>query len=269
MDRLFDAALARMVETTEAVAYADLLRAAPAGWSCIAEETDAGWLLVAPALDTLLFNRILGCGLGAPVPRKQLLSSIARLHSAGVRNYGVQLSPQAESDAVRTWLAEAGLNSRDRWTKVYRAAGAASPVETDLRIETATENHADAFAEVTTNGFGMPAAWRPWIASTVGRPRWRHYLAWDGDEPMAAAALFVHDDVGWLGVASTLPAARRRGAQGALMARRLEDGHTLGCRWFVTETGEDLPARPNPSYRNMMRAGFAVAYHRQNFMPKV
>ena len=36
------------------------------------------------------------------------------------------------------------------------------------------------------------------------------------------------------------------------------------------ETGEDTSARPNPSFRNMIRAGFTVAYHRQNFMsPKM
>jgi len=33
------------------------------------------------------------------------------------------------------------------------------------------------FAEITTVGFGMPAQLRPWIASTVGRAGWRHYVA--------------------------------------------------------------------------------------------
>ena len=130
-------------------------------------------------------------------------------------------------------------------------------------------NQAAAFAEVTTNGFGMPPQWRPWVASTVGRPQWHHYLAWSGDDAVAAGALFILGKVGWLGVASTVPTGRRCGAQGALMARRLEDGRNLGCDWFVTETGEDTPARPNPSFRNMMRAGFTVAYQRQNFMPHV
>ena len=119
---------------------------------------------------------------------------------------------------------------------------------------------------VTTVGFGMPSEWRPWIAATVGRPNWHYYLAFTGASAVAAAALFVHGTVGWLGVASTLPAARRRGAQSALMAKRIEDGCALGCHWFVTETGEDIPARPNPSFHNMIRAGFAVAYHRKNYM---
>jgi GNAT superfamily N-acetyltransferase len=91
--------------------------------------------------------------------------------------------------------------------------------------------------------------------------------AWDGETAVAGAALYVLGDAGWLGAASTLPSARGRGAQGALMARRIEDGRAFGCRWFVTETGEETAAHPNPSLRNMMRAGFRVAYHRENFMP--
>ena len=83
---------------------------------------------------------------------------------------------------------------------------------------------------------------------------------------MAGGALFVKGDVGWLGIASTLPAYRPRGAQGALMARRIRDGADLGCRWLVTETGEDTPHHPNPSYHNMLRTGFSLAYRRPNYI---
>jgi GNAT superfamily N-acetyltransferase len=140
-------------------------------------------------------------------------------------------------------------------------------IPTDYRIAVAETGDAKAFAEVATIGFGMPPQWRPWLAASVGRAGWRHYLAWKDSKPVACAALFVRGDAGWLGVATTVPAARGRGAQGALLARRIEDGLALGCRWFVTETGEETPERPNPSFRNMIRAGFKVAYHRQNYMP--
>ena len=52
-----------------------------------------------------------------------------------------------------------------------------------------------------------------------------------------------------------------------MMARRLVDGARLGCQWFVTETSEDLPERPNPSYHNMVRMGFQLAYQRPNYLP--
>jgi hypothetical protein len=261
--------LARLVETTEAVAYADLLRAAPAAWRTEAEETAAGWLLVAPTLDLLRFNRLVGCGIGAVATDAAVREAIGRLRRAGVRNFSVQLSPAARPAAIQEWLGNDGLARRDRWTKLHRDAVPAAPVSTDLRIERAGSADAQAVAEVTTVGFGMPSALQPWIASTVGRAGWQHYLAWDGDRAVAAAALFVREGAGWLGMASTLPDVRRRGAQGALLARRIDDGRALGCQWFVTETAEETPARPNPSFRNMRRAGFAVAYQRDNFMTTV
>jgi hypothetical protein len=47
-----------------------------------------------------------------------------------------------------------------------------------------------------------------------------------------------------------------------MVAKRLEDGRNLGCCWFVTETGEETLARSNPSFHNMVRACFTVAYYR-------
>jgi len=255
-----------MVEAAEAAAYADLLRAAPAEWRCLVEHRDGSWLLLAPALDILLFNRVIGLGLDAPARHGEVRAAVERFRAAGVRNFGVQLAPAATPPAAGDWLAAAGLAVRDSWTKVFRAVGPVAEAPTDLRVEAAGPSEGRAFAAVTTEGFGMPPLLRPWLAATVGRPGWHHYLAWSGSEPVAGGALFVHGDVGWLGIASTLPAARRRGAQAALMARRLADGAALGCRWFVTETGKDLPERPNPSFHNMVRAGFVVAYDRPNWM---
>jgi hypothetical protein len=230
VDRTSTLALARMMELTEGAAFADLLRAAPAEWRAQAEETAEGWLLLAPTVDMLLFNRLIGCGLVRPATRDVLDAAIARLRGGGVRNCAVQLSPAAEPFALPAWLAEAGLAPRDRWAKVFRNADPAAVVRTDLEIRVAEMEHAATFAAVVTTGFGMPPLLRPWIAATIGRPRWRHYLAWDGDTAVAGAALFVDGEVGWLGVASTLREARGRGAQSALIAHRIEDGRAAGCR---------------------------------------
>ena len=78
--------------------------------------------------------------------------------------------------------------------------------------------------------------------------------------------MFVNGEVGWLGFASTLKKYRKRGGQSALFARRIQDGLALGCKWFVTETGEDTPEDPNPSYHNMLRSGFKLAYLRRNYV---
>ena len=258
--------LAAVVELTEGAAYADLLHAAPREWGCVAEETSCGWLLLAPPLDLLLFNRIVGCGIREPAAPERLRELLGRFRDRGLRNFGVQLSPAALPSDLAAQLESEGLAVRDRWTKVHRGPGTTSAPGTAVSVEQIGPEQAAAFGEVTTIGFGMPAQLRPWIASTVGRPGWRHYLASLDGTPIAAAALFVVGTIGWLGIASTLPQARRHGAQSALFARRVADASALGCRHIITETSEQLPTRPNPSFRNMLRAGFDVVYHRPNYM---
>ncbi len=258
--------VAALVEFTEAAAFADMLAAAPASWSAWSDRRPGGWIIQAPAVDILLFNRVIGTGLPS-ASRAEVDEVVAPFRATRLRSWGVQVSPAAEPEELVEWLGEHGLVRRDSWSKVYRPAGDVPAVRTDLRIERAGVKEAETLGRITRTAFGMPEEREGWLASLVGRPNWFHYLAWSGDEPVAAAALYVSGAVGWLGVAGTLPAARRRGAQSALMARRLLDGARAGCQWFVTETGQDLPDRPNPSYHNMMRMGFQLAYHRPNYLP--
>ncbi len=79
--------------------------------------------------------------------------------------------------------------------------------------------------------------------------------------------MYVHEGIGWLRIAGTHLSRRRMGAQGALMTRRIQVGINPGCRWFVTETAEDTPDRPNSSSHNVMRHNFVLAYQRPNYMP--
>lgn len=255
-----------MLEDAEAAAFADQLRAAPADWGCVAEEAEHGWFLCAPTIDILLFNRLVGLGLRQPARRNDLEGGLDRFRAAGLKGYGVQLSPRAMPDGLPEWLSAAGLVRRDSWSKCYRAAGGVPSITTDLRVEEIGPERGGTAASIVCAAFGMPAEREPWLASVVGRPGWHHYVAFDGSEAVATAALFVRGDIGWLGVAGTLQGARRRGAQGALMQRRLTDGQLLGCKWFVTETGEDRPDRPNSSFHNMMRLGFQLAYQRPNYL---
>jgi hypothetical protein len=53
-----------------------------------------------------------------------------------------------------------------------------------------------------------------------------------------------------------------------MIARLVEDGSALGCKWFAAETHEDLPGKPNPSYHNMLKYGFKLAYMTKNYVHK-
>ena len=111
---------------------------------------------------------------------------------------------------------------------------------------------------------------RPWasraelafeLSALVGAAGWRCFVAWDGDEPAGGGALYVDGEVAWLGIGATRPAYRGRGSQSAILAARIETARALGVKQLATETGEQV----GPSYRNIMRAGFAEAYLRPNW----
>ncbi|MDP6124381.1 MAG: hypothetical protein QGH20_01335 [Candidatus Latescibacteria bacterium] len=104
------------------------------------------------------------------------------------------------------------------------------------------------------------------VAATVGRPRWKHYMAFDGDTPVTTGALLAHGDIGWLDFAATLSTHRGMGAQSALTVRRLTDACDAGLKEVTVETVEQKPDKEAPSYRNMVRLGFEVLYSRPNFI---
>lgn len=83
------------------------------------------------------------------------------------------------------------------------------------------------------------------------------FLAEIEGAPVATGALSVRDGVGLLAGASTIPSARGRGAQQALLAARLNHAAALGCDRAM------MCAQPgSASQRNAERHGFRIAYTR-------
>jgi hypothetical protein len=78
----------------------------------------------------------------------------------------------------------------------------------------------------------------------------------------------IAGDIGWLGLGATLASHRGRGAQSALIARRLADGIAAGCRTFYAEAAEPVEGESNPTYDNMARLGFARRYLRRNYVKR-
>jgi hypothetical protein len=92
---------------------------------------------------------------------------------------------------------------------------------------------------------------------TMARSEGRAYLALLDGEPIGTGSLSVVNDVALLAGASTIPRARRRGAQLALLHARLRDAVEAGC------TVAMMCARPgSASQRNAERHGFRIAYTR-------
>jgi GNAT superfamily N-acetyltransferase len=121
------------------------------------------------------------------------------------------------------------------------------PVErrpTALRLVRVGAAEARDFGRIVVTGYGLPAAAAPWAAEAPNLG-WDCWLALDGDEPAAAAGVFMAEGVGYLGFAATLPEHRGMGGQNALLAERIDHAREAGCDVVVTETGElreELPS---------------------------
>jgi len=196
-----------------------------------------------------------------------MLDTIGSLYEqAHIKTYAVQIGNVFLPAELPAWLANHHFVSGQNWAKVTRSPDSSITVPTSLRVEQISSDRAADFAHVIPLAFGMPPFLMPWMLALVGRTGWQHYVAYDGDIPAAAGALYIRDEIGWLGIGGTLPAYRNRGAQGAIMAARIRAASDAGCKWIITETGEDTPDNPNPSYHNMLRTGFKLAYLRANYI---
>jgi GNAT superfamily N-acetyltransferase len=263
-------ALWRTLELTELDAWVDFYGAAT---NQVVEDCGVGlqrigsaYASIASKVDILALNRVLCLGVAEPATETTVAKILDGYRAAGVPRFFVQLSPVARPPALPAWLQRRGFRHYNNWVKLYRGAQPLPQTNTDLRVEQITVQDGEAFAEVLTISFGWPESIRPWIAAGVDRPGWRHYLAYDGRAAVATAALYAKDGCCWLDFASTLPEYRGRGAQTALIQRRIRDGAEMGCDWFTVETAEDKPDRPAPSYHNLVRLGFKAAYLRRNYL---
>jgi hypothetical protein len=264
-----DNELARMGEFVEACAWEDYYLAAPEyiQWEQGLHIDHLGSALVLSLTrsDDPFYSRVLGLGLVEPVEEWMIDELMEYIFDTGTKYFTVHICPQTQPDDVHDWLRWRGFWQADRHAKFIYDNPHPKLYTGDLRIELTGADYADAFAFVTTQAFGIQDYIFPWMKACVGRPNWYHYTAWDDYQPIAAGALYVCGEIGWLGHGSTLPSHRRRGAQAAILSRRLEDGLAAGCKWFISDTKEDTPEDPSPSYRNMLRNGFKLAYYRWNY----
>ncbi len=270
MEQVLDADRIRDLETCEREAWADFFRAAPepsaSEHGIAVKETAGGLLARAAATDVLALNRVLGLGDCRPASPGDIDEIVREYRESGARRFFVQISPIAEPSDLADRLEDRGFLRYNNWVKLQRDTAAPAFTGTQIEVRPIEGNDADAFGRIVSECFGWPDWLGPWVARTVGRPGWKHYMAFDGAEAVATGAFFVWRDLAWLDFAATLPQHRGRGAQSALLARRIDDAREAGCHALVVETAEQTAARGAPSWRNTVAFGFRQAYLRPNFV---
>lgn len=264
-------AAAALADEAEALAFADLYAAVPASLRArlgVRVELVAGaTALLVPGVPSPMFNRVLGLGLRQPADVADVHALIDIYRTARSPHWWLHWNPYAAPAGMLSRFAEIGFTqpARRSWAKVLRDSAPAPRIVTDLSIAPAAHAQAARAVEVIVQAFEMPAFMGEWLLGLHGRPQWRLYAATDGADVVGGAFLFTSGEVGWLGMGSVQASHRRRGGQGALMARRIADAIEVGARYLVTETGEPVADEPNPSLANMKRCGFRTVASRLNF----
>jgi len=269
---LLDIDLLRRMELCEAAGWETMCKAAPpdvqAAMGMRMVRIGGAMVGITPKVDILAYNRTIGLGIGEPATAGALDRIIETYREAGVPRFFVLWPDFAEPGGFPEVLRQRGLSHYNNWAKLYRDLKEIPSPRTDLRIEAIGPERSADFARIISTAFEWPEITGRYIAGPIGQPGWRHYLAFDGDRPVAAACYHAHDGIAWLEISATLPEARGRGAQTALIARRLQDGAEDGCTVAMVETAEQTPSKEAPSYRNVTRMGFQVAHLRPNYIMK-
>jgi GNAT superfamily N-acetyltransferase len=201
-------------------------------------------------------NRAHLCGAEAGMDSDSIVRLIDLFAAKGVRRFFVWLSPGPDMDLARNWIEKSGL-SRIRWTgypTLCRERHSPVQFRTDLEIRQVAPDQIAAASEQ----LGGEALW-PGYARSAGKEGLCHYMAFDGNRPVAIAALCIFEEIGYLMAAATAEGDRKRGAQQALIAKRIERAEQAGCSIQVSETLTML----EHSHRNLQRAGFAEAYEKE------
>jgi hypothetical protein len=130
-----------------------------------------------------------------------------------------------------------------------------APVEVgDLRLtEARTKNEERLFLDTLIAGYAASPEVSRFLRAEHAAAGIRRFLAWRGRTPVAAAAFSLHGDVAVIGGAATVPAARRSGAQAALLRYRLDQAAAAGAHAAAATAAPD-----SASARNLARSGFTM-----------
>jgi hypothetical protein len=268
MTRPVDPAQRQAVEEIERDAWESLCRAAPPAVvrdiGLEISRLDESLLTLCGRVDQGQFNRLFCLGLCPSSDAKHIAEAIARFRVAGLRTPFIQIPP-GNPDLEEAARA-AGLAPRQRpWVKFLFTMAKSEPSALTVEVTPVAPKQAELFGALIAAGFGMPPIFGNWLSAIVGREGWHPYLAWDGTSAIGGAAFYMRGKAAWLGMGATRRDARRRGAQSALLARRVRDATAMGATLITTETGKPLPDEDHPSYRNIIRCGFVPAYERTNW----
>jgi acetyltransferase (GNAT) family protein len=256
-----DLALARRLERTEMIACSNLVdaaaRLAPERGSCWIEAAGARAMFDGPGSP---MTQTFGLGMFDPVTPAHFDAIEAFFRQRGAPIFH-EVSPLADAGLIQS-LNDRAYRPFEFTSLMFRPIGGdVAPPDPAINVRPIGPDEEERWARVAAAGWsdyaGLDSFMQEFGRISASSRGSRSYFAEIDGEPIATATLRLHDGVAFLAGASTTPGARRRGAQLALLNRRLRDAVEAGCDLAMMGA---LPG--SGSQRNAERHGFRIAYTR-------
>lgn len=284
-------------ETIEIAARRHLFAAAPEAYGChmSAVPGTPATLLSVLAMPSPTMNRVIGLPGDTPLSPDTLEWIRQTFRARGIAQFWLHAWDTPDSAPLRDSLLALGCRPQGAWAKFELAldeapsalpppalasaplsprtpASARAPAPAPAPAQSLTVRLAQGAdysvaGQIAHRSFGKWPVLEPWMAALAGHPEWQVFLACDDDgTPLATGALLIEGRHAWLGMGATLPEARRRGAQQALLAARLAAATAAGCLTVSVEAEAAQPGHSSPSLNNILRAGFQQLGTRGNYL---
>lgn len=190
------------------------------------------------------------------------LDAIIDFYKSRGRKFQFEIVPAMVNQEILGSLAARGFYQSAFHNSMYmNPQDLKDTADAGIVIKTIDKDEFEDYARIHCRGTGLPDQGIPSIAMNNrvlhSRPGWRFYMAYAGDQPAAAAVMYISNSDASLTFAATLPEFRRQGLQQELLRRRIWDAKQAGCSLIVGQC-----AFLSQSHRNMETVGMKLGYVR-------
>jgi len=210
-------------------------------------------------------NEIRGSGGPGAIEQADLVAAVEWMRSREVE-YRVAV-PDRRPGAAQAgeWLGERGYERGG--DRVFFTREATAPPPPAVRApgvelyELTEEWEGEGFSAMAREALGLPVTAEQLAIMLPSMEGWRCYTARPADERLivATGATMIEGELALLTLDATLPRARGRGCNRALLRRRLADAAEAGCRTAFAELDEEDAASFEAARRNLLELGFEEA----------
>ena len=261
--------LVRRLEYGEARAAEECVRNVDGSKVAAARLNVAGGFAAFTGVDSPLTQAV-AMGLEGPVMAADMDKVEEFFFSRGAA-VNIEVCPLAD-ESLTELLGQRGYRVIEFSDVCFRALGEEDKAEVKLpegvEVRKVGREEARLWSETVSRGFSDEVPVTEELIDIMSTMGWRGgvecLLATVHGEVAGGAAVAIDKGMGGCFGASTLPAFRKRGIQGALLDLRLSEAARRGCDMAMC-----IAAPGSASHRNLERRGFRVAYTRAKFLKEL